>query len=507
MKDIHATSSIDRRRVRQVSTAEMHTQTRVAAPWLRRCFGHAATRVTALGLVLLVSLSQQPRAACAGETASPQPQPRIVNGVLSTAYPTTVAVLFGNDPIDPTDVTTECSGVLVGCQTVLTAAHCVCPDQTDTASACIAAGLADPSTLSVFLQHAGVFPVASITINPSYQFGVSSDIAILKLATPVSGIAPSHINTTQAPAAGTTGIIVGFGLSIDTTGDSGLKRAGKVVTARCQPPIPNSTNVCWDFVNPIGPVGEDSNTCNGDSGGPLFINFGAGDQVAGLTSGGEPTCAPNSISWDTSVFNDRAFVQTEAGADLDNASCGDLPQVGQPGTEIIANSGNVSAAQQESRSTFQVPAGTRLLRVALNGADADTSAHPVTLNDFDLYIKAGSPPTTTDFDCSDIGAAPYGFCEITNPAAGTWNVLVDRVEGAGTYQVTATTFAAMIACAGDCNGDGAVTVDELIKGVNIALGTAPLDQCPSFDANGDLVVTVDELIRAVNNALAGCAAG
>jgi CSLREA domain-containing protein len=61
-------------------------------------------------------------------------------------------------------------------------------------------------------------------------------------------------------------------------------------------------------------------------------------------------------------------------------------------------------------------------------------------------------------------------------------------------------------CLGDCNSNGAVTVDELITGVNIALGTLSVDQCPVFDGNGDGQVTVDELITAVNNALTGCPA-
>jgi uncharacterized repeat protein (TIGR01451 family) len=62
------------------------------------------------------------------------------------------------------------------------------------------------------------------------------------------------------------------------------------------------------------------------------------------------------------------------------------------------------------------------------------------------------------------------------------------------------------ACAGDCNGDENVKVDELIKGVNMALGTAGIESCPSFDTNGSGSVTVEELIKAVNNALSGCVA-
>jgi hypothetical protein len=60
------------------------------------------------------------------------------------------------------------------------------------------------------------------------------------------------------------------------------------------------------------------------------------------------------------------------------------------------------------------------------------------------------------------------------------------------------------ACVGDCNGNRIVTVDELIKGVNIALGSLALTECPAFDRNKNLVVTVDELIVGVNNALTGC---
>jgi hypothetical protein len=61
-------------------------------------------------------------------------------------------------------------------------------------------------------------------------------------------------------------------------------------------------------------------------------------------------------------------------------------------------------------------------------------------------------------------------------------------------------------CVGDCNGDGEVTVDEILIGVNIALGSRPVGDCPSFDANMDGQVTVDEIIQATNNALSGCPA-
>lgn len=59
-------------------------------------------------------------------------------------------------------------------------------------------------------------------------------------------------------------------------------------------------------------------------------------------------------------------------------------------------------------------------------------------------------------------------------------------------------------CVGDCDGTGAVTVDEIVLGVNIALGSSAASTCPVVDADHSGEVTVDEIIQAINNALGGC---
>lgn len=59
-------------------------------------------------------------------------------------------------------------------------------------------------------------------------------------------------------------------------------------------------------------------------------------------------------------------------------------------------------------------------------------------------------------------------------------------------------------CPGDCNHDENVTVDELVRGVNIALGTLHPAVCEAVDRNADGVVKVDELVAAVVSALEGC---
>ncbi|HYD49858.1 MAG TPA: hypothetical protein VEB21_15985 [Terriglobales bacterium] len=59
-------------------------------------------------------------------------------------------------------------------------------------------------------------------------------------------------------------------------------------------------------------------------------------------------------------------------------------------------------------------------------------------------------------------------------------------------------------CPGDCSRDGQTTVDEILLGVNIALGDADLSVCPVFDADSDAAVTVNELLAAIDRALNGC---
>lgn len=56
---------------------------------------------------------------------------------------------------------------------------------------------------------------------------------------------------------------------------------------------------------------------------------------------------------------------------------------------------------------------------------------------------------------------------------------------------------------GDCDVSGDVTVDEVISGVNIALGVAEPDRCWEADSNEDSQITVDEVVTSVNAALNG----
>ena len=62
------------------------------------------------------------------------------------------------------------------------------------------------------------------------------------------------------------------------------------------------------------------------------------------------------------------------------------------------------------------------------------------------------------------------------------------------------------ACPGDCDASGDVSINELLIGVNILLGSAAPSECLPVDGNGDGTVSVSELIQAVNVALGACPA-
>ena len=77
----------------------------------------------------------------------------------------------------------------------------------------------------------------------------------------------------------------------------------------------------------------------------------------------------------------------------------------------------------------------------------------------------------------------------------------DPAAGDGLIDPLAAIALVQAAAPGDCDGDGRVTIDELVIGVRIALGEAPSTTCEAFDTDGNDTVTISELVSAVAVAL------
>ena len=356
--------------------------------------------------------------AVANVAAAQTPTPRIANGVLATGWPEVAAFLTAD---------TTCTATLVGCHTAVTAAHCVCA-ASGTGAACPGGDFVlDPATAVLVAPQVGALSIGAIHVPPTYAFATRSDLAVLDLSAPIRGVRPRPINETGRTVSGTSATIVGYGRTQQSlSDDAGLLRVGAVLTAPCVT-VPGAFNVCWNFLHPLDPPGTDSNTCPGDSGGPLLADVGSGLALVGVHSGGfGDTCEGDGSSFDTDVFVERSWLRQQAGVDLDADTCGDGPAVGDPGVTTLASTGTLAASATPS---FTVPAGTKLLRVGLAGDFA---------GDYDLYVRAGALPTQSVFTCSSAFQGSFEYCEVADPAPGTWYALLDLFGGPSTYQLTTT---------------------------------------------------------------------
>ncbi len=392
-------------------------------------------------------------------------RPHIVNGVVSGQFPSAGALLMGTSA---NTAQLECSGTLIGCDTFVTAAHCVC---NGLGSQC--QGINSPASYFVFFQNAGFFSVTSVTVRSDFNFPVG-DVAVLKLGAPVTGITPMPLNTAATPAFGMAGYIAGFGRTGGSNNDYGVKRMGSVTTAECSTES-NVTSVCWAFNAPLGAPGAHSNTCNGDSGGPLFVDNGSGLVLAGTTSGGyRDDCLLGDESYDANMFHYHSWVESIGGADVGTTVCSDLPVVGSSGARVSSFAGTLST-NQTATHIFTLPSGMSDLRVTLN-AEADV----------DLYLKAGSAPTTSDYDCKQDGPTGFGACAISSPAATTWYAMVVQYSGSGVYQVTATAFGSDCSdpmnAGQPCDDANACTTGDVCNG-GVCSGSNVADGLPCDDRN------------------------
>jgi len=134
------------------------------------------------------------------------------------------------------------------------------------------------------------------------------------------------------------------------------------------------------------------------------------------------------------------------------------------------------------------------------------------------YNMRGARDTTNANDTIFDAATLLALADDGNGGyVGTFDVALNGLPaGSTTPAVTASptatpspepnqtaTASPVAVCSGDCNADGAVTVDELVRLVNTALGQTPAESCPNGIPTGTQV-NVSFLVQAVNKALTGC---
>ncbi|GIW43052.1 MAG: hypothetical protein KatS3mg077_0334 [Candidatus Binatia bacterium] len=112
-----------------------------------------------------------------------------------------------------------------------------------------------------------------------------------------------------------------------------------------------------------------------------------------------------------------------------------------------------------------------------------------------------TPPTSTlsPTATATLGIGPTPSCSLPAPSAS-----VTPTDSPPPHPTDSETPTVTPACTGDCDGSGVVTVEEVVRMVNIALGRSARERCVAGDRNGDGEVTVEEIVSAVSNLLYGC---
>lgn len=231
---------------------------------------------------------------------------RIISGTPCAAGTSPVVKITVRQPDESTGV---CSGTLISPTQVISAAHCLYPEDFsgvlrsgaflvtfDTgATARVSSVVPHPSFLNDFnriiqaAQSEGVDPNGEVFekkfVDYVKRLGLS-DVSILNLTAPVT-ISPASLHLSDSPVPGTIISIFGYGITDNnSTQASPVLRSGEMSIDDN-----GSKNLFARF------DATSSDTCRGDSGGPAFIQEEDDSYaVAGTTLGGGINCVPGDIS-------------------------------------------------------------------------------------------------------------------------------------------------------------------------------------------------------------------
>ncbi|MFL5354648.1 PPC domain-containing protein [Archangium sp.] len=177
----------------------------------------------------------------------------------------------------------------------------------------------------------------------------------------------------------------------------------------------NSTYSYWlytatPYTQVVDPYGFYKWTSGSKRQYPYYPLFNSGPYSSGTQLYPHPQLADCNLYTDRSGYNVASTFYV-------GAHCNSNSAVLSNNSPVTSLSGNAGA---ERVFTVKIPEGSTGLYFYMDGGSGNA----------DMYVKSGSAPTTSTYDCSSLYSYNYGYCYISTPAAGTYYVMV---KGASAY--------------------------------------------------------------------------
>jgi hypothetical protein len=112
-------------------------------------------------------------------------------------------------------------------------------------------------------------------------------------------------------------------------------------------------------------------------------------------------------------------------------------------------------------------------------------------------------PTPTARATSTVPTLPVPATRTASPTRPS-TPIATATDTAALATPTHTASPPLRACVGDCDGNRAVAINEMLVGINIALGLRTVDSCLPFDSDASGSVEIYELLAAVSAIVIGC---